>query len=195
MDKDIKPSMMADEQIVELYWQRDEAAIRETETKYGKMLFRIAYNILHDRLDCEECKNDTYLGAWNSIPPTRPKVFPAFVAQIMRNTAIKRYKEITSLKRIPTELSLSLDELTDYLHDAKTPESEYSAKELGKLISDYINSLPERQRYVFIGRFYMAETIEYLAGNLRVGVGTVHRDIEKLKQGLKLYLEKNGVYV
>ncbi len=95
MDKgtDIKTVVIADEQIIELYWERNETAIQETETKYGKMLFRIAYNILHDRLDSEECKNDTYIGVWNAIPPTKPNVFPAFITQIMRNIATKRYKE------------------------------------------------------------------------------------------------------
>lgn len=98
-----------DEEIVRLYFDRDEAAIRETDRKYGKFLFGIAYNILHDRLDCEECRNDTYLGIWNSIPPTRPVSFRAFITRIMRNTAIKKYKERTCLKRVPSELTVPLD--------------------------------------------------------------------------------------
>lgn len=82
--------IIADEQIIELYWRREEKAIQETDKKYGQFLFRIAYNILHERLDCEECQNDTYLGVWNAIPPTRPTVFPAFITQIMRRIAINR---------------------------------------------------------------------------------------------------------
>ncbi len=191
----IKPTGTTDEQIIELYFRRDEAAIRETDAKYGQMLFRIAYNILHDRLDCEECKNDTYLGVWNSIPPTRPAVFPAFLARIMRNVATKRYAEKTTQKHLATQLTVSLEELTDFLHDNGSPEVDYAARELGKLISDYLRSLTRRQQYIFIGRFYMAETIEALADKLHVGVATVHRDLEKIKQGLKVYLERNGVYL
>ncbi len=197
MDKgtDIQMAIIADEQIIEMYWDRNERAIHETDVKYGKMLLRIAYNILHDRLDCEECQNDTYNGIWNAIPPTRPTVFPAFITQIMRNIATKRYKEKTSQKRIPAELTVSLDELHDYLHNSDAPDVEYAAKELGKMISDYLRTLSDRQQYIFIGRFYMAETIEYLADKLGVGVATVHRDIGKIKQGLKEHLERNGVYV
>lgn len=184
-----------DKIIIEQFFQRDEIAIHNTDVKYGKMLYRIAYNILHDREDCEECKNDTYLGVWNAIPPTRPTVFPAFITQIMRNIATKKFKAKTRNKRIPTELTVSTDELVNSLHDDMTPESEYSANELGRLINEYVRSLTERQQYIFIGRYYLAETIEYLSSVLNVGVATVHRDLEKIKKGLKAYLEMNGVYV
>ncbi len=193
--QDTRQVPLTDEQIIKLYWHRDENAIHETDVKYGKLLFRIAYNILHDSLDCDECKNDTYLGVWNTVPPTRPIVFPAFITQIMRNIATKRYRERTSSKRVPSELTLSIDELYESLHSDDTPETEYAAKEMGRLISDYLNTLSERQQYIFIGRFYMAETIEYIAEVLGVGVATVHRDIGKIKQGLRAYLQGNGVYV
>ncbi len=190
-----KATAISDEQIVELYWQRDQQAINETDVKYGKMLFRIAYNILHDRLDSDECKNDTYLGIWDTIPPTRPVVFPAFITQIMRYIAIKRYKQKTSQKRIPSEMTVSLDEIGDILNGDDTPDSELTAIELGRLISAFIRTLSDRQQYIFIGRYYMAETIEYLAEHLHVGVATVHRDIEKIKAGLKNYFERNGVSI
>ena len=89
-----------DEEIIELYWQRDEYAIQATSDKYGKFLYKIAYNILHDNLDCEECRNDTYLEVWNSIPPQRPWAFRAFISKIMRNIAIDKYYEKTNKKRI-----------------------------------------------------------------------------------------------
>lgn len=188
-------AVVSDERLMELFWQRDERAIAETDCKYGKMLLRIAYNILHDTLDAEECKNDTYLGVWNAVPPERPKVFPAFLSRIMRNIAVNRYKKRTGERRIPTELTVSAEELFDIPANGETPETELSSKELGSLINAYIKSLPERQRYVFIGRFYMAETMEHLANRLSVGVGTVHRDVEKIKEGLRVYLERNGVIV
>ena len=138
---DRQQEIIADEQIIELYWQREERAIKETDVKYGQFLFRIAYNILHDRSDSEECQNDTYLGIWNAIPPTRPVVFPAFITQIMRRTAIDRYKEKTSKKRIPSELTVSLEELDNTLHSSESVCSECEAKELGKIISDYLRGL------------------------------------------------------
>lgn len=188
-------AIIADEQIIELFWQREEKAIQETDIKYGKILFGIAYNILHDRLDCEECQNDTYLGVWKAIPPTRPKAFPAFIVEIMRRIAINRYKEKTSKKRIPSELTVSMDDINDTLHSDETVESEYAAEEVGRIINDYVRELSERQRYIFIDRFYLAESIETIATDLSISVPTVYREIDKIKQGLKLHLERNGVFI
>lgn len=188
-------SVMADEQIIELYWQRKENAIQETDRKYGQLLFGIAYNILHDRSDCEECRNDTYLGAWNAIPPARPVAFPAFITRIMRNIALNRYKEKTSRKRIPSELTVSMEDLCDTLHSDETVEGAYEAEEVGRIINDYVRHLPERQRYIFIDRFYLAEPVETIAAALSVSAITVYREIDKIKQGLKLRLEKEGIYI
>lgn len=188
-------TVIADEQIIELYWQREEKAIRETDKKYGQFLFRIAYNILHDRLDCEECQNDTYLGVWNAIPPTRPTVFPAFITQIMRRVAINRYKEKTSKKRIPSELTVSMEDVNAILHSDISVAAEYEAAEVGKLINNYVRSLSERQRYIFIDRFYLAESVETIANDLSISVPTVYREIEKIKQGLKLHLERNDIFI
>ncbi len=187
--KDEKSPVIADERIIELYWQRDELAIKETDVKYGQFLYRIAYNILHDRLDCEECRNDTYLGIWNAIPPAKPNIFPAFITQIMRRTAIDRYKEKTRTKRIPSELTLSLEALDFEI------EYEEDASELGKIISDYLRSLTDRQQFMFIGRFYMAEPVESIARDLGVTASAVYKEIGKLRIGLKNHLERNGVYI
>ncbi len=186
---------MSDEYIIALYWSREEEAIRATDLKYGRMLFRIAFNILHDESDCDECKNDTYLGVWNSIPPTRPTAFSSFITRIMRNTACNRYREKRSQKRVPSELTVSLESLGEVFAGHDLPETHHAAAELGRLISEYVGTLSDRQKYIFIGRFYMAETIAYLANRLGVGIGTVHRDIEKIKQGLRKYLKRNGVNI
>ena len=187
--------VISDDQIIELYWVREEKAIQETEKKYGRFLFRIAYNILHDDLDCEECRNDTYLGIWNAIPPTRPAVFPAFITQIMRRIAINRYKEKTSKKRIPSELTVSMEDMNGTLHSVDTVEAEYEAEEVGKMINDYVRKLSDRRRYIFIDRFYLAESVETIAADLSISVPTVYREIDKIKQGLKLHLERNGVVI
>ncbi len=190
-----RQTIIDDEQIIELYWQRNENAIQETDKKYGQFLFRIAYNILHDRLDCEECQNDTYLDVWKAIPPTRPTVFPAFITKIMRRIALDRYKEKTAKRRIPSEYTVSMEDIKDTLHSNETVDSEYAAEELGKIISDYVRSLSDRQRYIFIDRFYLAEPVETIASDLAISVPTVYREIDKIKQGLKTYLESNEVYV
>lgn len=188
-------TVIADEQIIELYWQRNENAIQETDRKYGQFLFKIAYNILHDRLDCEECQNDTYLGVWNAIPPIRPIAFPAFITQIMRNIAINRFKEKTSKKRIPSELTVSIEDVNNILHSGDTVAAEYEAEEVGRIINDYVRQLPDRQRYIFIDRFYLAEPVETIANDLSVSVPTVYREIDKIKQGLKSHLERNDIFI
>lgn len=186
---------MTDEQIIALYWQRSEEAISQTDRKYGALLFRIAYNMLHDREDCEECQNDTYLGAWNAIPPTRPAVLGAFLVQIMRRIAINRYKQKTSKKRIPSELTLALDDAQNTLHSGESVEAAYEAAEVGKVINDYVKALPERQRYIFIDRFYLAESVETIAADLKISPATVYREIEKIKQELKAHLERNDIFI
>ena len=117
---------VADEQIIELYWNRKENAIEETDKKYGQLLFGIAYNILHDRPDCEECQNDTYLATWNAIPPTRPSALLAFIIQIMRRIAINRYKQKASKKRVPSELTVSVEDLNSALHSEKSAKRSIS---------------------------------------------------------------------
>ena len=187
--------VISDEQIIEMYWEREERVIQETDNKYGKLLFRIAYNILHDYCDCEECQNDTYLGVWNTVPPNRPVVFPAFITQIMRRIAINRYKEKNSKKRIPSELTVCMDELNDILQSNEKVEEEYETKEIGKIISAYVRKLSINQRYIFIERYYFAESVECISERLGISESTVYRYLDKIKYDLKLYLERNGIYL
>lgn len=192
--KELK-TLMPDEQIVELYWKRDERAIQATDDKYGQFLLRIAYNILHDTPDCEECRNDAYLGIWNRIPPSRPRVFPAFITAIMRKTAIDKYRENTRKKRIPSDMTVSFEDLKDVLRGDDIRDESDSAEEIARVIDNYLITLSERQRFVFVGRFYMGDTLEVIAGELSLHPSTVHREIEKIKQGLKAELERSGIYV
>ena len=122
---------MDDEKIVELYWERNEKAIEETDFKYKKYLFSIAYNVVHDRLDCEECLNDTYLGVWNAIPPTKPSVLKAFLTTITRRIAIKRYHSNLKQNVIPSEMTVSLSELEDFVAGNGDVDSEFDAERLG----------------------------------------------------------------
>lgn len=181
-----------DERIVELYWQRDEMAIQLTDDKYGKYLYAIAYHILHDSMDCEECLNDTYLGTWNTIPPSKPNPLQLFVAKIMRNIAVDKFRGRMAQKRIPSELMVSLQELDECLSYAPTPSEEYDMKELVAVMNGYLRGLPERQEFTFVCRYYYADTVEDIAKMLDVGTATVYRDLKAVREGLKNCLIKEG---
>ena len=185
-------AVLPDAEIIELYWQRDERAIRETDRKYQAFLLSVAYNILRDGYDCEECLNDTYLGAWNAMPPARPTVLQAFLATIMRRTAIDRYKAKKRQKRVDSELTVALSEVEELLTDGSDPAAELDARELGRVISAYIRSLPKRRRYVFMSRYYMARPIGEIAKLLGCSESTVNKEIAVIKRGLKEALEKEG---
>lgn len=182
---------MSDEQIVALYWQRDEQAIRETDIKYKKFLLTVAYNILQDMYDSEECLNDTYIGAWNAIPPARPVLLQAFLATIMRRTAIDCYKAKKRQKRIVSELTVSLSEVEDFISDDDM-YSQTDAKELGRVISDFVRSLSDRRMYIFMSRYYVARPIKEIAKLLGCSESTVNKEIAAIKCDLKEKLEKEG---
>ena len=185
---------MSDEQIVALYWQRDEQAIRETDIKYKKFLLSVAYNILQDMYDSEECLNDTYIGAWNAIPPARPVLLQAFLATIMRRTAIDCYKAKKRQKRIVSELTVSLSEVEDFISDDDM-YSQTDAKELGRVISDFVRSLSDRRMYIFMSRYYVARPIKEIAKLLGCSESTVNKEIAAIKCDLKEKLEKEGYSV
>ena len=187
-------SLMSDGEIIELYFRRDERAISETDAKYGKYLFSVAYNVVHDRLDCEECPNDTYLDAWNAMPPERPAALKAFLAIIMRRRAIDRYKAEKRKKRIPSELTVSLSELEFALSD-DTPQSELEAEELCRIISDFLRSLPERRAYIFMSRYYAARPIREIANKLCVSESTVNKELALIRQSLRKMLESEGYFI
>ena len=196
MSKHTIPQQIAsDDKIIDMYWDRNPDAIQETDHKYGPLLLKVAHNFLADSLDCEECQSDAYLDIWNAIPSARPVAFPAFIMQIMRRIAIDRYKEKSRKKRIPSQLTISMEELKNSIATGLTVEEQYEAKEVGKMITDYLGTLSDRQRYIFIDRFYLAESVEKTAADLSISVRTAYREIETIKQGLKKYLEGNGVYI
>ena len=183
-----------DEEIIELYWNRDERAIDETDLKYRKYLFTIAYNILYSNEDSEECLNDTYMGAWNAIPPQRPLNLKAFLTTIVHRKAINRYNQTKRQKNIPSNMTVALDDLSYALAD-DAESDDIDAKELGEVISAYLKTLSKRQRYIFMSRYYMAEPIEKIANDLSVSKSTVDKEIAIIKAGLKETLEKEGYRV
>ena len=183
---------MDDDKIVELYWERDEKAIEETDFKYKKYLFSIAYNMVHDRLACEDCLNDTYLGAWNAIPPSRPNVLKAFLTTITRRVAIKRYHSNLRQSVIPSELTVSLSEIEDFVADDGDVDSEFDAERLGRIISDFVRSLSERKQFIFISRYYLADPIDTIARDLSLSRSMVHKELAAIRGALKENLESEG---
>lgn len=184
-----------DTRIVELYWDRDESAIDETDLKYRHYLSVVAYNIVHSVNDTEECVSDTYLGAWNSMPPHRPGMLKAFLSTIVRRSAINRYNSKIRQKDIPSELTSSLDELDGIVGTEDSTQGDFDALQLGELISRYLRELNGRQRYIFISRYYFAEPIKVIAERLCISRSSVNKEIALIKSGLRERLESEGYTV
>ena len=183
-------TILSDEEIIALYWDRDEQAISRTDEKYKKFLLSVAFNIVFDDQDCEECLNDTYIDAWNSMPPSKPALLQAFLATIMRRTAIDRYKSRKRQKRIASELTVSLSELEEIIADERDSSAE--TDELARLLSDFVRSLSDRRMYIFMSRYYFARPIGEIASLLCCSESTVNKEIAAIKRELKEKLMKEG---
>ena len=184
--------LKSDEEIVEMYWQREEAALTETDKKYGNYLFTIANNIVKNIQDSEECLNDTYLGTWKSIPPHRPNLFLVFLSKIMRNVAVDRYRKNTAARRAPSSLMQSLNELDESVAYSPSVEEEYAIDMLSRLLNEWLGGLSESERFLFVCRYYYADPIADIAKMLGVSERTVFRQLSALKNSLKEHLEKGG---
>ena len=141
---------MDDARIVELYWERNENAILETANKYGSYLNSISYNILVNSEDAQECVNDTYHDAWNSMPPHRPSILSTFLGKITRRLAIDRFRKKKAVKRGGSEITLALEELEDCVAGSSDVEREYERQEVIELINRFLQSLPDTERKVFL---------------------------------------------
>ncbi len=183
---------MKDEQIVALYWDRNEDAIRETERKYGGYLSKVAYNVLADWEDSKECVNDTYLKAWNSMPTHRPGVLSSYLGKIVRQQSIDVFRKKRAQKRYASEYALSLSELGDSFSDGHGPEQEADARLLGETISAFLRTLPEEARNTFIGRYYFFDSLKEVAGYCGMPEAKAKSMLYRTRQGLKAYLEKEG---
>ena len=198
MELQAKPTArtpIEDEKIIALYWDRDEKAIEETDFKYRKYLFSVAYNLLCDRLDCEECLNDTYLGAWNAMPPSRPDVLKAFLTTIARRNAIKRYHRNQKKSAVPSEMTLSLSELEAFVAGDEDVGSDFNAERLGRVISDFVRSLPDRRRFIFMSRYYLAEPIDTIAKDLSLSRSMINKELASIRNALRERLESEGYLI
>lgn len=183
---------MEDNQIIELYWKRDENAIEETAQKYGAYCFAIANNILNNQEDSEECVNDTWLRAWNAIPPQKPENLKLFLAKITRNLSFNRVETQNAKKRGNGELSLVLDELSECLASHSNVEDTYLAKELSESMRRFVRKLPEREGNVFVRRYFFMEPVAVIAKNYRLTENHVMVILSRTRKKLKKYLVKEG---
>ena len=184
---------LSDEEIIALFWKRNEKAIEETDKKYGRYLYAIAYNIVHDTLDCEECLNDTYHGTWSKIPPTRPRVLGAFLARIMRNIAVDKFRSNSAQKRIPSEYIVALDELDECIgaEDADV-EKEYDVAQISRILNEFLHKLSARREYIFVCRYYYSDKIADIAESLGLKDSTISRELSLMRRELREALEKEG---
>ncbi len=183
---------MDDISIVRLYHARDEAAIKATAEKYGAYCYAIAYNILKNHPDSEESVNDTYLGAWNSMPPNSPSVLSVFLGKITRRISIDKWRKQHADRRGGGEVSLVLDELTECIPDASDTEAELDKAELAKLIDSFVSSLPDTERRVFLLRYWYVKPVSSIADELGFTVSKVKSMLLRTRKKLKIILTKEG---
>ena len=181
---------MDDASIIELYWQRAERAIAETDAVYGRFCYRIAHNILFDPQDAEESVNDTWLAAWDAMPPHRPSCLKMFLAKLTRRISVSRLRHSTAAKRGGGEVELALDELAECVSAPGGVEQELEARELEKAISRFVRSLPETERTLFIGRYWLVYPVNELARRLDMKPGTARSALSRTRKSLKAYLSK-----
>lgn len=186
---------MEDERIVELYWERSETAISETQKKYGKYCHYIAYNILNSDPDAEECVNDTYLRAWEAMPPHRPTLLKSFIGRITRNLALDRYDRERALKR-RGNTELIFEEMGECLpavgEDGREMSDEMALRDA---INGFLESLPEVTRMIFMRRYWYLSPVAHIAGDLGLSVSNVKVILMRTRKKFKSYLEKENISI
>ena len=183
---------MDDARIVELYWERNEKAITETANKYGSYLNSISYNILVNSEDAQECVNDTYHDAWNSMPPHRPSILSTFLGKITRRISIDRWRTLNRIKRGGGEVTLALEELEQCIAGGQSPEREIEKRELAEAINRFLDLLPAEQRRVFLARYWYMDSIQQIADHFRFSQSKVMSMLFRTRNKLRRQLEKEG---
>jgi RNA polymerase sigma-70 factor (ECF subfamily) len=179
-------------EIIELYQNRDEAAIEECKLKYGKLLMKISYGVLGNDEDSQECVADTYMKAWDSIPPQEPKNLMAYLGRIVRNISINRYNENRAKKRGGDFI---LTELTDCIPSVDTVETSLESSELSNVIVNWLRSLEKEERVLFTRRYWFGEPLESLAQENHTSANKLAGRMFRLRQKLRETLEKEGIEI
>ena len=184
---------MEDSDIVDLYWKRSDLAISETERKYGRYCHTIACHICGTDQDAEECVNDTWLRAWELMPPERPAVLSAFLGRITRHLAINRIKEKNRKKRGGGEAALALDELAECVPGGTNPELALEEKELEEAVGSFVAGLPETERTVFILRYWYLVPLADMADKLNFSQGKLKSILFRTRKKLRAFLQEEGL--
>ena len=185
---------MDDKAIIEMYQNRDEKAIEETERKFNNYLFKIAFNILSDFEDTRECLNDTFLRAWKTIPPQNPEKLSLYLGKIAREIAIDVYRKKQSKKRAASVYAVALSEVSDILSDDETPVTISESNLLKEKMNQYLKTLSEEQRNIFVSRYYFFDSVSDISEYYGISKSKVKSILYRVRQGLKQYLEKEGIY-
>lgn len=183
---------MDDKSIVDLYFSRNEDAITQTDKKYGRYCYSIAYNILTSKEDAEESVSDTYMTAWRSIPPRRPSALSAFLGKITRHISIDRWRERSATKRGGGEVPLALEELKDCISGMQDVEMEYERKEVLKTYVKFLEALPTTERRVFLCRYWYVESIETIADKFGFSQSKVKTMLHRTRVNLRKQFAKEG---
>lgn len=183
---------MEDEKIISLYWARDEQAISATSEKYGSYCASIAENILSSKEDAEECVSDTYLNAWNNIPPCRPGNLRTFLGKIVRNLSIDRYRYNNAEKRGRGEAAAVFDEMAEMVSAGEEPEERVNHRELVKTIGDFLGSLPPEKRKIMVCRYWYFDSVSDIARRFGKSENSVSVTLNRLRKQLRVYLAERG---
>ena len=184
---------MEDNQIIRLYFDRSEEAISQTAAKYGKYCHTIAYNILHNFEDSEECVNDTYWKAWNIIPPRRPKRLAAFLGRITRNLSLDKYRHYTADKRGSGELAVALEELGDCISSIGSMGDHTEEIVLVEVLNSFLASLSAEHRKIFMRRYWYVSSVKEIADDYGITESKVKMSLLRSRNQLKTVLEKEGI--
>lgn len=185
---------MEDSEIVALYWSRSENAIQETAEKYGRYCYSIAYRILSNRQEAEEGVNDAYLNAWNSIPPHRPAFLSTFLGKITRYVCLKKWRDQRTKKRGGGEIALVFEELSECLPHSQTIDEELGAKEIAKILNEFLMTLPAEERRVFVCRYWYLDSIADLSHQFNFSQSKIKSMLYRTRNKLMLTLKKEGVF-
>ncbi len=186
---------MDDRQIIELFNERSEAAISETADKYGKYCHYIAYNILYNEQDSEECVNDTWFRAWNTIPPQQPNKLSAYLGKITRNLALDRYKFYNREKRGKGQTNLVLEELSECISAGNSTEQEIDARLLVESLNTFLRSIPSQKRRILVRRYWFLSPINEIARDFEMSESSVKTILHRTRIKLKHFLEKEGIVI
>lgn len=183
---------MEDQKIIDLFFLRSEMAVTELAKKYGMVCKKLAFHILNSREDAEECVNDAYLALWNKIPPNRPDPLQTYLCRIVRNLAIKKYRANTAEKR-NSFYDMSLEELTECIPARETVEDHWDAKELGKHLDVFLDTLDQKSRILFLRRYWFSESLAELASEFHITEHNAAVRLSRIRAKLRNYLSKEGI--